>query len=36
MVFESLESAKKRGANIIAEIVGYHNVAEADDMYKPN
>lgn len=36
LVLESEESAKKRGANILAEIVGYHTCSIADNIYKPN
>jgi 3-oxoacyl-(acyl-carrier-protein) synthase len=36
LVLESLDSAVKRGANILAEIVGYHTCSIADNIYKPN
>ena len=36
LVFETLESAKARGAKILAEVVGYHTVSIADNIYKPN
>ena len=35
-VFESLESAKKRRATIIAEVVGFSMSSDASDLIKPN
>ncbi len=35
-VFESLKSAKKRKANIIAEVVGFSMSSDASDLIKPN
>ena len=35
-VFESLESAKKRGAKIVAEVVGFSMSSDASDLIKPN
>ena len=35
-VFESLESAKKRKATIIAEVVGFSMSSDASDLIKPN
>ena len=35
-VFESLESAKKRRAKIIAEVVGFSMSSDASDLIKPN
>ena len=35
-VFESLESAKKRRADIIAEVVGFSMSSDASDLIKPN
>ena len=35
-VFESLESAKKRKADIIAEIIGFSMSSDASDLIKPN
>ena len=35
-VFESLESAKKRKANIFAEIIGFSMSSDASDLIKPN
>jgi 3-oxoacyl-(acyl-carrier-protein) synthase len=36
LIMESLESAKSRGAKILAEVVGYHSCSIADNIYKPN
>jgi len=36
LVLESEESAMKRGARILCEIVGYHTCSVADNLYKPN
>jgi 3-oxoacyl-[acyl-carrier-protein] synthase II len=36
LVLESYESAKARGVNILAEIVGYGTTADADHITKPN
>jgi 3-oxoacyl-(acyl-carrier-protein) synthase len=36
LVLESEESALKRGARILCEIVGYHTCSVADNLYKPN
>ena len=35
-VFESLESAKKRKADIIAEVIGFSMSSDASDLIKPN
>ena len=35
MVFESLESAQRRGAKIYCEIVGFHNNIEGEHMLTP-
>lgn len=35
-VFESLASAKKRKANIVAEVVGFSMTSDASDLVKPN
>lgn len=36
LVFESEQSARARGANILAEVVGFHCGSGADNIYKPN
>lgn len=36
LVLENEEVARARGANILAEIVGYHCVSGADNIYKPH
>lgn len=36
LVLETEEGARKRGANILAEVVGYHCCSGADNIYKPN
>jgi len=36
LVLESEESALRRGARILCEIVGYHTCSVADNLYKPN
>ena len=36
LVFENEAGAKARGANILAEVVGYHCCSGADNIYKPN
>jgi nodulation protein E len=35
-IFENLEHAKRRGANIIAEVIGFSMSSDASDLIKPN